>query len=128
MATLSNKLRTEFNSTTVVLTSSYQTLFTYSGSGQLAGFVFRMTGSSATMKLTIDTTDVIFELVMQDIINTQIESSGNLYGGGSPVVLNDILVYRPTYPIVYTSEVKIEAKDTVTTSKLRNLITLTKET
>jgi len=123
----SKKLRTEFDDTDVTLDGTYKTLFTYSGSGKLVGFVLSFDGTTPQVRLKVDG-DTIYDIEMQDILDAQFDTNGLIGTGGGPVVFGNQLVYRPVCPIAYATTVLIEATDSTGKKLLRNIITLTKET
>jgi len=109
------------------LDGTFKTLFTYSGSGKLVGFVLTFDGTEPEVRLTIDG-DVIFSLELKDIIDASFDSNGLMGTGGGPVVFGDKLCFRPDCPIEYASSVLIEAQDSGGKSQIRQIVNLTKET
>lgn len=118
--TLSYKLVHDFSGANITVPSGYVTLFQYSGSGKLIGFVFDFNSQNVTVKLTVDSM-VIFELDMNDLEDIQVEGgggddddggAGSVTTCGGPVfdTIANKLCYQPPCPIAYDTEVKVEAK------------------
>jgi hypothetical protein len=132
------KLRHIFDDAGTALTTTYATVYTYTGSGKLIGFVLEndATGSiDVVTKLTIDGSDVVFELENKDVSDIQYPEgpgfSGMRSSAGGPMYnfSDKKLFYMPECPIAYETSVKIEAKTTSGTADMvRHFINLTKET
>lgn len=126
----SSKLRYEKDTTGLTLTTSYQTAFTYSGSGKLVGMILDFDKTNIQVKVTLDSTEVIFECTSNEIDDVQ--SSGARKGAGIVGLAWDTsgskYVFEPPYPIVYDSAVLIEAKQVSGNGNLsRSIVILTKE-
>ena len=127
----SPKLRVLNSVTQIALTAAYQNVFLYNGSGKLTGLDLHFDRSGASVKITIDSTEVIFDLYTPDV---EFSLSSFKFNAGVPISYDstkEILTFSPSYPVLYTSEIKIEAKD-IGANPLANLqgylISLTKET
>jgi hypothetical protein len=127
---VSNKLRIIVNNTTTQLTATYQTVYTYTGSGKFSGFDIRFDRSGASVKLTIDGTEVIFDFDADNLSSVQ---STKILNGVAVTYdsSKEVLSFSPRFSILYNSSINIEAKD-VGVGALANvtgyLISLTKET
>lgn len=133
--TVSNKLRIEFSETDVTIGATLVTLFSYTGSGKLFGFIFKNDHKEVQTKLTIDSTEVIFDLKSEDIGDVQLSNPDipDLVQemGGIMTADNDkSLAFKLSCPIEFATSVKIEAKRTGSTdhTMLRSMVALTKET
>lgn len=124
---LSTKVRHDISTTIITLTSSYQTAYTYSGSGKFIGFAFRLESANTIFKMTVDS-DVIFELSLADVSDLLDTTKASTAGG--PWTTGDAkkFFYQPIYPIPYSSLVKIEAKETSGKRLFSSFVHLTKET
>ena len=126
------KLRYEFTEPTTVLTASYQTVFLYSGSGKFIGINLDADKNDITVKFTVDSTDVIFEIASTDLNNVQAAGAvrGVGLGGLGWDTTGHRFLFEPLCDIEYQSEVKVEAKKVggppVTLNRI--LVALTKET
>lgn len=133
-AVFSSKFRVVFSEDDVSIDDSFQTLFTYSGSGKLIGSVFEFSNVGVQIKLTIDS-EVIFDFKLQDIKDLQMPLGS---GGALPAVPGSLeyqnaqskLLFMPVCPIKFTTNVKFEAIRLAAPNKtmLRSAVTLTKET
>ena len=131
----SDKYRTLFDGASLTLTTSYQTRYTYSGSGKFVGFILAFSGSDLVVKLSIDS-NVIFEINGGDLGDVQLgnpASSGPnsqpTAGGPSWDTTGKKMSFVPTFPIAYDTEVKIEIKRIGNNIDVnRSIVTLTKET
>ena len=128
IAVLSNKYRAEFDGTDVTLTALFQTVFTYSGSGKFVGFTLTFDGSTPRVRLTIDSTEVIFNELLCDIRDAGLNLNSNKITGTGLVVDSDQLLFRPLSPIPYESEVLVEVQDSTGKKLLSTIVGLTKET
>lgn len=133
--TISSKYRIEFSESDITIPTALVTLFSYTGSGKLFGFVFMNDHKEVQTKLTIDSTEVVFDLKSEDIGNVQLQSPDLTSlvpeTGGIMVADNDKTVaLKLICPIVFTTSVKIEAKRTGSNdhTMLRSIVSLTKET
>ena len=128
----SNKLRFPKSETEVVLAASYSTVFSYSGSGKLLGFILDFDSLNVEVKLTIDSTDEIFEFTEQEILDLRYKKGSGEYNMVEAPLWdgNDRkMIFRPSCAIRYDSEVKIEARYTSGSASVdRHLVALTKET
>lgn len=132
----SKKYRSEYDGSTLELTTSYQNRFTYSGSGQFIGFILVSTGTDITVKLIIDS-DLIFELNTQDLFSVQLNDPGNSgpnsqpsAGGPSWDNSGKRYTFAPLQPISYATSVAIDVKKvSVAAANITDhIISLTKET
>ena len=125
---ISSKLRHIFDDTGLTLSSSYQTVYTYSGSGLFVGIGIDHQDDDTTYKLTIDS-DVIFELKVENVsLVTHNDLSNWPYFAPVSDTNGKQLFYYPLYPIQYSSLVKLEAKESGGSDIYRYLVSLTKET
>lgn len=136
-AVISKKLRIERDGSDITLnTSTYTSIYSYSGSGKFFGAALDFNSNKIQIKLTIDASDVIFDLDFQTI-----EDMGRFGGGddkGSSrdlckffrIGASDRIEFCPPCALEYTSEVKIEAKATSGSSRklTDKFVFLTKET
>ena len=132
--TFSKKLRTDFSDSNITMGVSYSTIYSYSGSGKLSGFTLDFNSDDVRVKLTIDSTEVVFELVLSDIEDIQLSTGdeGTDYG-----ICNGVLVvgsgskiqFCPPCPIKYGSQVLIEGQrsDSDDHTMNRSIVVLTKE-
>ena len=123
----SSKFKTIFSDTDVVLDGTYKTLFTYSGSGKLMGFVLSFDGTEPQVRLTVDG-DECFDLEITDVNDAQFKTGSILNGAGGPIVASSQFKFHPDFPIVYGSSVLIEALEASGKKLLRSIVTLTQET
>lgn len=131
----SDKYRSLFDGASLALTTSYQTRYTYSGSGKFVGFILAFSGSDLVVKLSIDS-EVIFEVNGEDLSDVQIgtplgsgPNSQPTAGGPSWDTTSKKMSFVPTFPIAYDTEVKIEIKRIGNNIDVnRSIVTLTKET
>ena len=115
------------------LWEDYQTLYQYSGIGKLIGFTMDFDSDNILIKLTIDGEEV-FNLDL-DVIESMVYSNDDEkytrmlgYLGWSKS--QNTISFYPQSPIIYTSEIKIEAKANYNNYKRdmqSYLIQLTKE-
>lgn len=135
---ISPKLRVDYSGTNQSITSSYTTVYSYSGSGKLFGFVLDFNSDSVRVKFTIDGTEQIFELTLNQIEDLQAYSSGGCDDSSNTddgllgffkKASGNKLYFQPLHCIVYYSEVKIEAQRTGSSNKTLDdyLVILTKE-
>ena len=112
---ISNKLRIERDGTDISFSGSYVTLYSYNGSGKFIGFLFDFNTNDVDIKLTIDGTEVIFELELEEIEDIA------RFGGGKTgtdrdvcryfrVGQDDRLEFCPPCPIKFETSVLIEGK------------------
>lgn len=112
---LPNQIQIDHSSTKVDLprsSESYASIYTYSGSGQLSSFTMDFNSDNVLIKLTVDS-NVIFEIdcdFLDDISNSDDDASSNGLGWLGFDASENRILFRPTYPIKFTTEVKIEAK------------------
>ena len=131
VAVYSNKYRFDKASPDLTLTPTYQTVFSYTGTGKFISTLIDFDKPGADIRLTIDTTNVIFEL-NADFLNSiqpSTGSKGDASGGIGWDSTKDILVFEPGFPILYTVGYLIEARKlSGPTTKVSNwLVTSTKE-
>jgi len=128
---LSEKLRILSSITSFALTGSYQTVYTYTGSGIVTGFDIRFTKSDVLLKFTLDATEVVFEINTSNI--ETVESSFKS-GTGVPVQYDstkEVFTFDPRYPVPFTTSFKIEAQYVgggAASNVLGYLVSHTKET
>lgn len=133
----SSKYRVVSDKTGATLnTSTYSTVYSYSGTGKFVGFVADFSASNVIIKFTIDS-DVIFDLDADDIVNIMYPegpgASGMRSTAGGPIynAADKKIFFTPDCPIKYGTTVKIEAKassGTPTVTWDAVMVTLTKET
>lgn len=134
--TISDKLKIEHDGTDIIITSSYVTLYNYSGSGKLFGMALDFNSNRVKIKLTVDS-NVIFDLPFQTIEDIA------RFGGGSDkgsnrdlcgffrIGASDRIEFCPPCPMAYDSQILVEAVryNTSTNRKLtEKMVFLTKET
>ncbi len=124
--TFSTKHRSVLDTSELVLTASYQTRFSYSGSGKLIGYMIEVENTDTDIKLTIDS-EVLFELKFIDLGNmtgNKEFSLGSLYTNATA----KRLIFLPECPIAYTTNITVELKETTGKKVFRSMAVLTKET
>jgi len=127
---VSQKLRYEVDRTTVVLTASYQTIWSYTGSGKFSGIIVDCEANLTEFKFTVDTSNVVFEFQIKDLLDT----SGNKEFSLSSLYTDTSgkkLIFTPgpeLCPMVYTSNLKLEAKESTGKRVFGYVVGLTKET
>jgi len=130
--TISSKLRYVHSDTPVALTASFQTVFTYSGSGKLTAFSLLFDKAGVEVKLTIDSTEIIFQLTSAklDALSSQTYKQGVGNGGVAWDNSKSVFIFEPVFPLVYDSEVKIEVLKTIgpAVDLDAQIVSLTKET
>lgn len=92
---------------------SFNTLYTYSGSGLLLGTTLFFDTDEVLLRITVDG-NLLFELDLEEISN---RSSVSTDFEGLPRFVDfwfddteDVFTFRPTWPIEYSESVLIEAK------------------
>lgn len=109
-----NQIRIDHSDTKVDLprnSEGYTTIYSYSGSGKLSSLAIDFNSDNVYVKLTVDS-NTIFEIdcdFLDDITSNDYMAVNNLGWLGFETVENR-LNFKPTYPINFSSEVKIEAK------------------
>lgn len=98
----------------LLLTGTYQTAYTRSGSGKLYSYVLDFDKSNAQIKLTIDGTNVIYECTVEEVQSFQAQDARR---GAGPLGLGwdntgNIHVWEPTWPVPYETSVLIEVRET----------------
>jgi hypothetical protein len=119
------------------ITTTYTTIFNYSGSGYVAGFLVNVeTFTTWTFKFTLDS-EVIFEMTAEEITTDKlydlddVGDFGQAYIGLSKGSHDRLVFHGPGgSPIYYESSVKVEIKRTSgATKKFQSgLMVLSKET
>jgi len=130
---ISPKLRYDFDDSGVTISTTFVNLFSFSGSGKLFGFVLDFNQSDIQVKLTIDSTDVIFDLTGSQLKDIQVPAAGGQAFGVFGIVwevAGNRLRFEPTCSIPFESKVEMEGKRTggADRSMDRSLVALTKET
>lgn len=136
---ISNKLRFDHNDSDRTADANYSSAYSYIGSGKLFGFTLDYNSDYVWVKLTIDGTETIFELTLQQIEDLQAYSSGGCDDSSNTTeglcgflkkASGNRLYFKPPCAITYDSEVKIEHKRSTSSSKTltASLVILTKET
>lgn len=127
---ISSKLRSDgdFNELTITADApSWQTAYSYSGSGLLFDFFLDFNSKDVKIKLTIDS-EVIFTYTVDEIDSIKVDDRK------SPTWLSEDssnkITFNPRWPIKYTSSVLIEVQNIGNSNKKieRRVVTLTKET
>lgn len=136
-AVYSNKYRFTCDSPDLDLTASYQDAFVESGGGKLIGFILKFNSNEVAVKLTIDGTETIFDVLFNDVETIQSDGPGASGLGirssaGGPFVdtVENKVIFYPDCSIPYTSEVKIEVKESsggLTKTLVKKSVTLTDE-
>ncbi len=126
------KLRYDFDDTGVTISTTFVTLFTYSGSGKFFGIVLDFNSDQVEVKCTIDS-EVIFNLTAAQLKDIQIPAAaGQSQGIGGLEWENagSRLRFTPPCAIKFGTDVKFEGKRTGASDKTldRVMATLTKET
>jgi hypothetical protein len=138
ISVFSAKYRSEFDEpvSPLDLTASYQTIFTYSGSGKFVGFVATFSNTNIGVKLTIDS-EVIFEYEASQVNDAQFGNPSTLGPGGQSSSGGPMwdqsgrrFGFMSYLPIEYGTDVKIEALEIGATpaTYIRSIVNLTKET
>jgi len=125
----SSKLRIEFDDTVIVLPTAFVTLFNYTGSGKFFAACLAFDSTSVNIKLTIDGTEVIFNLTLDDIKDHESGKKGTTVG----VFTEDTRMLTMDFngcPLIFTTSVKIEGSkvDGGDKEMSRKMVSLTKET
>jgi hypothetical protein len=106
----SKKLRYISNSTTVPLTGSFVSQYSYTGEGRFVGFNMEFDHKDVEVKLLIDSEE-IFSLSASDLQdhgnNTLDDNIGILWEPNKKII-----TFHPRYPICFTEDVEIQAKET----------------
>lgn len=125
---LSNMFRVELSATSQALTASYTNVYTYSGSGKLSGVETTFSKQGGAVKIIIDGTETILDIVMSqlDMIQTGFIVSGiTVYYDGS----KNSFVFSPTFPIYFNSSVTVQARRAASNPDLSGyIVALTKDT
>lgn len=134
----SKKFRMDHSETPVTIPAAYTTIFSHSGSGKLFGFIADFNSDSIRVRLTIDSSDVVFELTLSQVedlksagtICDEDDGAADLLGGFINKTRGNKLNVNFPCPIAFSSEVKIEAQRTGSTDKTleRRLVFISKET
>ena len=128
------KIRYDFNDDTVDIEDTLGTLFTRTGSGVFFEGVFDFDSSNIQVKFTVDGSDVVFDIEMNDLRDIQMPAaSGQLQGAGGLEWENAgaRLRFKPPCAIPYATSIKFEAIKIgggPNKSMDRRLIVLTEET
>ena len=130
---ISKKLRYDLSMSDITVSTTLVTVYTYSGSGKLFGTVLDFSHGDIEVKLTIDGTDVIFDMDMGDLNTIQIPGGAGINQGIFGLVWENAgsrLRLEPSCALIFTSEIKFEAKRTGAVDRTlnRSLVALTKET
>jgi len=131
---LSSKTRVDWSATTInlpALSSPYATIYSYTGSGKLCSFILEFNSDDIFVKLTIDGTEVIFEMDCEELEKLT-EGEERLH----PFLTwvdddSKRIIFDPDFPILYNSSVLIEAKchkESTSKDLKRYIVHLTKET
>ena len=75
----SQKQRIIYSDSDITMPASYSTIYSYSGSGVIQGFLIDFNSDNVDVRLTLDSTEEIFELNVDDI--DDIQPSGGEDGG-----------------------------------------------
>jgi len=123
----SKKFRVEFDDTDVAITSTFATVFTYSGSGKLFSASIKFNGEDINLRLKIDG-EIIFNLNAKDVKDHQSNNRSqavNIFNQNTGLWSIDFFC-----PIVFAATVLFEAQTSSGGDKTmeRTLIALTKET
>lgn len=127
---ITKKLRYEVDRTTVVLNGTYQTIWSYTGSGKFIGIVLDTETNLTDVKFTVDGTEVIWEFKLSNLQ----ANSGNKEFSLNSLYTNaagKVLVFTPgadVVPILYESSLKLEAKESTGKRVFGYVVGLTKET
>jgi len=127
-STLSNQLRSVIDETEIVLDGTFQSLFSYTGSGKFVGCVLSFDGKEPEVRVVIDGTETIFSLTLQEITDAEFSVSLINSGGGGPMVSANQMLYVPPCPVAFTTSVAIEATDSGGKKLLASYVTITEET
>lgn len=131
---LPSTFKIEFDDSNISVTSSYATLYSYTGSGTFHGGTFDFNSDSVRVRLTIDG-NVVLVLTLDEVESIQSFSSGGCNDGGvqniqfvSKTSGNRLNLHFPV-PIKYDTSVLVEAQRTSGYNKTqsRQLVYLTKE-
>lgn len=116
---MTNKMRFVTAAPDSSVGAAYSTVYSYSGSGYLHGFVAHFDSNNIFVKLTVDGTEIIFELTLNQISTLQSQGQGGGGGGNSLVdYLVGMLSVGPSghlnarfeWPIAFGSSILIETK------------------
>ena len=121
--TITNKFRIRSNVGDIDITTSYTSLFSYSGEGLFFGFQLSFNNSDIIIKLTIDA-GIIFELSLDDIRQFQFNdtSTGRTQMGGFLTTIGNVLDFSSKFAIPFDVNFDISAKTTSGTHKNSNYI------
>lgn len=118
------------------ISTTYTTVFSYAGSGYVAGFLISVeTFSGWTFKLTIDS-EIIFEILGDDITTDKLYDMDDVTDLGQASLglskgSHDRLIFHgpQNAPLYYENSINIQVKKSGTTRKFQaGLIVLSKET
>lgn len=127
--TISKYFNFDFSDSSVSVTSSYTTMYSYTGSGKLHGFVLDYNSDRVRTKLTIDGSCVVFELTNDQIESIQSfngngcdddDGSSGMMGGFIRKTAGNKLTVEFKCPIKYDTSVLIEAQRTSSSNKALN--------
>jgi uncharacterized protein (UPF0333 family) len=130
--TFSNNLRSIYADVNIALNpSTYTTIYSYSGSGKFCSFIIDYDKVDVITRIVIDG-DTIFDLSSASIDSIQIPNTATVtfmgtIGGPWYDVPSKKVGYKPAYPIVYSTSVLIEAKETADVVVDQYIVTLTQE-
>jgi len=123
--TMSNDFKVEYSDTNISMTSSYATIYSYSGSGKFHGFALDFNSDSVRVKLEIDGNEV-FALTLDEVEGMQAFSSSGCDddSGAATGLVNMLkkasgnrLYFSPPCPIKYTSSVTVSGQRTGSSNK-----------
>jgi hypothetical protein len=134
---ISDKLKIEYSGSNITMSSGYNDIYSYTGSGKLYGFALDFNSDSVRVKLTVDGNQV-FALTLDEVEGMQAFSSSGCddNSGTAEGICNMIkkasgnrLYFCPPCPIEYNTSVLIEGQRSGSSNKYldKKMVFLTKE-
>lgn len=107
----SSKKTYDTDDSSVALTGSFVDQYSYTGTGKFIGFVMEFDHKDVEVKLLIDS-DTVFEIAPDDISTHQGNTTADENLGIIWEPNKKILTYYPRFPICFSTDVKIQARET----------------
>lgn len=133
VSVLNAKYRILYAAPGTTIGTSYATIYSYTGSGILHAFALKFSSDNVRVRLTIDGTEVIFELSLPEIDVFMQSSASGISDGVSTVIAKFSSSRMETYfkeGFKYESSVLIEAQKTTGADKTHDnqIVFITKDT
>lgn len=126
--TISTKVRFENDRTTTTLSSSYGTIFTYTGSGKFFGISVEFETVNVEVKLTIDSEVIFTDVLMDELKDNTGDKEFNTGIFYADVSGKKLVVNLSECPIAYDTDILLEARDPGSKKMFGYLVVLSKET